>query len=90
MDICIEEGNNRNIVNVAQDQPIQSELIRTSSCQLSDENTGSISTIKPTTQYPSVIDDRVPTTPSSQTTSRTSSSSTKPATTGSTIDDESL
>ena len=89
MDICIEEGNNRNIVNVAQDQPIQSELIRTSSCQLVDENTSSISTITSTTQSSSVIDDRVPTTPSSQTTSQTSSTSTKPAI-GSTIDDESL
>ena len=33
MDICIEKGNKRNKVNVSQNQPIQSELIRTSVCE---------------------------------------------------------
>ena len=85
MDICIEEGNNGNAVNVVQRQPIQSKLTRTSSCQLS-ENTGSISTIKPTTLLSTVPSIEVTATPSIQTTTQTTSLQTQP-TIASTIND---
>ena len=41
MDVCIQEGNNNNIVNINQIQPIQSELKRGSTSCHSDQNSSS-------------------------------------------------
>ena len=96
LDVCIEEGNNGNVVNINQNQPIQSELTRTSSSCILSENTNAIPVSNPDPQSSSIAP---PTTPNIQTTlsstsiptsaTTKSTSDTTKSTTGSIPDDDS-